>query len=58
MHQLKLVYGYSNLTGINEETIYRQAWGIKGACGLVKRKGRRHEFTKDPRLQHVTINPV
>ena len=46
MDQLKKVYNFNNLV-VTEELTYRQAWGIKGACGLIKRKARRQEFTKD-----------
>lgn len=48
--QLKLFYEMNGLKPA-EEQIYREAWGIKHACGLVKRKGRRGEPTRDTWLQ-------
>ena len=32
----------------NEDTIYRDAWGIRNSCNFVKLKARRREFSKDP----------
>ena len=46
MEQIEKVYTMNKLKA-NEEVIYRQSWGIKKACGFVKRKGRRGEYTKD-----------
>ena len=42
-----------NKLTVSEEHLLREAWGFKNACGFVKRKGRRGEITKDPRLQTV-----
>ena len=47
MTQLKLFYHMNGLAPSNE-TLYRDAWGLKGACGFIKRKGRRQELTKEP----------
>lgn len=47
MAQLKLFYHMNGLAPSND-TLYRDAWGLKGACGFIKRKGRRQELTKEP----------
>jgi hypothetical protein len=54
MAQLKLFYHMNGLAPSND-TLYRDAWGLKGACGFIKRKGRRQELTKEPYLntEHV-----
>lgn len=53
--QLKAFYEMNGLKPA-EEQIYREAWGIKHACGLVKRKGRRGEPTRDTWLQDGVYN--
>lgn len=45
--QLNAFYEMNKLT-VAPEHVLREAWGIKTACGFVKRKGRRGEVTKDP----------
>lgn len=36
-----------------EEQLYRESWGIKAACGLVKRKGQRKEVSKEPWYNNI-----
>ena len=45
--QLKTFYEWNRLEP-SEEHLYRECWGIKAACGFVKRKGRRGEIPKVP----------
>ena len=46
--QINLFYNLCNHT-VSDEQAYREAWGIKQACGFIKRKGRRGEVTTDTR---------
>lgn len=53
--QLKVIYAMHNLKAA-EEQVYRESWGIKAACGFVKRKGKRSEVTREAcldRMAHV-----
>ena len=44
--QLKKLYEMNGLSP-SEEHLYRECWGIKSACGFVKRKGRRAEISRE-----------
>ena len=48
--ELKTLYQTNSLVHA-EEVIYRESWGLKAALGLIKRKGRRWEITKELWLQ-------
>lgn len=52
--QLKKMYDMNGLKAA-EEQLYRECWGIKQACGLVKRKGRRRELARDSWLKTNTF---
>ena len=51
--QLKLLYAMRNLKA-SDEQVYRESWGIKAACGFVKRKGKRNEVTREACLNLVS----
>lgn len=53
LKNLSMFYNMNKLT-VSDEHLLREAWGFKYACGFVKRKGRRGEITKDPRLQTIS----
>lgn len=46
MAQIANFYRMNGLQPADDQ-VYREAWGLKAACGLVKRKGRRHELSKE-----------
>ena len=56
MEALNKFYTMLGLQPANEH-LYREAWGMKAACGLVKRKGRRQELTKETWL-NLTLSTV
>ena len=55
--QLKTFYEWNGLQPADEH-VYRECWGIKAACGFVKRKGRRGEVPKVPWLNVLQFNPT
>ena len=39
------LYGLLNME-VGQDQVYREAWGVRLACGLIKRKGQRKEVSK------------
>ncbi|CAK9062716.1 unnamed protein product [Durusdinium trenchii] len=54
MAQIANFYRMNGLQPADDQ-VYREAWGLKAACGLVKRKGRRHELSKDPNFHKLLL---